>query len=363
MKRRILTLNDVHLGVQRSSGTTPATAIALRESLHDQHEQLINCPEYADCDLLYNGDLFDAFSVPLGDGLRVLVSWTNWMYSHPDGKIHVGRGNHDISKDSSKVSMFDFVCEVMTSTFPDRFFFYTEFAKVEDGIYIMPHYINQEEFDVAMTAAAAVLPDDVILLLHANYDNEFAEQADHSLNVSKDMVRKFRSKRTKMVFGHEHDFSEDKFMLVLIPGNQFPTSIADMLGNKGKFCTVLTPGDLPEIELVQLSKVSDLYIEVDWQAGVKQAELSAQPSFVKVTGTATAEDSVKVIDFVASMRARYPNAFVVANGVHVAEQEELANMVVTGDEIRAVNVMDFLFEQMTPEQAVVIKKVLGEING
>ena len=40
--------NDLHLGVQRSGGTTPATAEALREYAHRKHAQLL--------DLAYDGD-------------------------------------------------------------------------------------------------------------------------------------------------------------------------------------------------------------------------------------------------------------------------------------------------------------------
>ena len=51
----LLILNDCHIGVKRSAGTTPASALALRRYLLDSFRSLL--PD--DKDVLVLGDLFD----------------------------------------------------------------------------------------------------------------------------------------------------------------------------------------------------------------------------------------------------------------------------------------------------------------
>lgn len=353
MTRDLLILNDLHLGVQRASGTTPASAEALRGWLHDQHDALINDPQFIAHDLAYNGDLFDQFMVPLADTVRVADSWHVWLATH-DGKIHVGRGNHDISKDSSRVSMFDFICTMMKSAYPTRFFSYVEFGQINDKTFILPHCINQEEFDVALTGALQI-PDGTVLLLHANYDNQFSANSDHSLSVTIEQAQKFKAKGCKLLFGHEHAMSVDNENNVFITGNQFPTSIADLIETPTKYYAEIVDGC---IEIFPMPYGEVLLQQVDWKDVETMGEYCR---FIKVVGNVSVEENVKVVEVVSALRAAAVNTFVVANGVHVVQADEIGGgMALTGEEIRAVNVFDFLYEHLSPEQIVVVKRLVAE---
>ena len=356
MIRNLLVLNDLHLGVQRTAGTTPASAAALRGWLHDGHAALIMRDEFIDHDLVYNGDIFDTFQVPLADAARLVQTWVVWLGTHK-GNIHAGRGNHDVSKDSSKVSMFDFVCEFMRSSHIGRFFTHTSFGQISEKVFILPHQINQGEFDLAIEHALNVL-DDAILLLHPNYDNPFRESSDHSLSVTVEQAAKFRAKNCALLFGHEHDYKLDEANGVYITGNQFPTSIADLLQSQVKFYAVIDQLHTgPAIRLIEMKDYNDaLFQQIDWK---DIDNLPRNARFIKVTGDVSAEDNVKVVEAVSALRQSATDTFVVANRVQVKQDNAIGGMDIAGEEIRAVNVFDFLYEQLEPEQATVVRALMA----
>lgn len=357
MTRTLLVLNDLHLGVQRAAGTTPASANALRVWLHDQHDALINDSRFAEHDLVYNGDLFDQFMVPLADAIRVADSWHLWLSNHP-GNIHVGRGNHDISKDSSRVSMFDFVCAMMKSNYPTRFFSHIAFGQIGPDVFILPHCINQEEFDRELSRALTTIPSSAILLLHANYDNQFSANSDHSLSVTIDQAKWFNDKGCKLLFGHEHAHKLDTDTGVYITGNQFPTSISDLIESPVKYFAEIAAG---EITISPMPYDDTLLQEVDWKS---VGELKEYGRFIKVVGKVAAIDNVLAVEVVSKLRADAIDTFVVTNGVHVVQPDEVggSSMEMTGEEIRAVNVFEFLYEQLEPEQAAVVRALVEKQN-
>lgn len=356
MARNALVLNDLHIGVQRSAGTTPASANALRGWLHDQHDVLINDARFVEHDLIYNGDLFDQFMVPLSDAMRVADSWHLWLSSH-QGAIHVGRGNHDISKDSSRVSMFDFVCAMMKSAYPARFFSHVNFGQISDMVFILPHCINQEEFDAALAKALAAVPTGAVLLLHANYDNQFSANSDHSLSVTIEQAQQFNAKGCSLLFGHEHAMKVDTDNAVYITGNQFPTSIADLIEEPIKYYAEIVDG---AVLMEQVPYADTLLQEVNWK---DVATLPEYGRFIKVVGKVAAADNVLVVEIVSKLRAEAVDTFVVTNGVHVIQADEVGGgMEMTGEEIRAVNVFEFLYEQLDPEQAAVVRALVEKQN-
>lgn len=355
--KKYLVLNDLHLGVQRATGTTPASAAALREWLHDTHGALIHDAKFAQHDLIYNGDIFDTFQVPLADTLRLVQIWTLWLQTYA-GNIYAGRGNHDISKDSSRCSMFDFTCEVMQSAFPTRFIPITEFTAISPRIYVLPHCTNQAEFDRELTKAEGLISN-AILLLHANYDNPFSENSDHSLSVSVVQAEAFRKKGNKLLFGHEHDHKLAADGLVWVTGNQFPTSVADLKASSVKYYAeiVVTSDAPPEILMVQIDDYGDTNFEdVDWRS---LTSMQSFPRFLRVSGSVSAEENFKVIDIIANLRESAPETFVITNAVHVQELDDVAAMQATSEEIKAVNVFEFLYEQLEPEQVTTIKGLLN----
>lgn len=231
--REILLVNDIHLGAIRSAGTTPSSAFALRKYLQDSLRGLMM--EHTDKDIVINGDLFDTFNVPMSDVLEFYTTATAWLGAS-EGKLVMGRGNHDWSKDSAKMSSFDFIGQILARQFPGRVIVVTEPQMIFDGIYMIPHMPNQARFDLELERAETLR--DCAVLVHANYDNYFATQSDGSLNVTAEWCNMMSSYGNEIVFGHEH--VGRTLPGVWIAGNQTPSSVSDCLGNSHKFAHILS---------------------------------------------------------------------------------------------------------------------------
>ncbi len=94
-------INDTHLGAQRRAGTTPASAQALTQFTEQQFIELL---DGARGDLLILGDLFDTYNVPLRTVLFAFFELSRWLDMNEGFTLHLVPGNHDLSKDSSKMS-------------------------------------------------------------------------------------------------------------------------------------------------------------------------------------------------------------------------------------------------------------------
>src|SRR4051812_435434 len=87
---------DLHIGAIRSGGTTPATALKLRQDLLFGYQQLLDMADGSD--LLINGDLFDTANVPLTDMFTALQLTDSWMRANTESQLYLPPGNHDLSK-------------------------------------------------------------------------------------------------------------------------------------------------------------------------------------------------------------------------------------------------------------------------
>lgn len=351
-----LLVNDLHLGVQRTGGTTIESALALRQYLLNATEQLIAA--HTDKDLIINGDLFDAFAVPLWDLLgahRILRQWlvateVSW------NRLYLGRGNHDWSKDSTKLSSFDLLGQILRAEFGERVGVVTEPMQLESGLWMIPHMPNQEAFNEALAAAEKL--ESCLVLLHANYDNNFATASDHSLNVSKEQAARIVARDCALVFGHEHQARRAQGGQVYITGNQFPSSVADCLGNpeNEKHAHVLEFDGVADWQVLPVKTWdADDFAEIDWQAPA--ADSAAR--FVRVVGTATTEQAADMVSVIAKLRQR-STAFVVANAVKVEGVADMADLPASMEDVRAFDVLGFLLEQLEPAQADVVKRLLSE---
>jgi hypothetical protein len=98
-----------------------------------------------------------------------------------------------------------------------------------------------------------------------------------------------------------------------------------------------------------------VFTRVDWR------NLDTDPGyqFIRVEGTATAEEAAEVVDAVARFRAK-SEAYVVTNAVKVegvAAFDELAEMSL--EQITAFNVLDALLEELSEEEGKVVKELLS----
>lgn len=348
----MLVLNDVHLGVQRSGGTTPASREALRSYLFDSFEQAImDTNEDHICIL---GDLFDQFEVEPRDWVQCYLILQDWLVTR--GRLTLVAGNHDHSPKALKVSSFEMLCQVLVEQFgPERVQIagINVMRLIEPGIWALAHCSNQDIFNATLTELLGVVNSGNRVLLHANYDNNFAAQSDHSLNVSREQAKAFAGKGATLYFAHEHQAREALGGSVVVFGNQWPTSIIDCLGNTFKSAHIFNGG---------CTKVGtwshedpEGYAEVDWR------EMDMAPEqctgFIKITGTASANEAGDCMSALSKFRAK-SLAFVITNGVHidgVAANEDLPESF---EATKAFDVMEFIYSNLDEAQTVAVKKLM-----
>lgn len=350
-------INDLHIGVNRTGGTTAESAAKLRQFALDRYAELLRLGQR----IIINGDMFDAYNIPLSDLLQAYQTTAEWLLSNPGNTVHLIPGNHDLSKNSMNLGSFQLLAHLLVLRFPSMVFYLPggNWISEGDGIYAISHVANQELFELALSN----LPDNVkVLLLHCNFDNVFAGQSDHSLNLSREQAKVLTKRGITIVMGHEHQgrtLMNDKVILV---GNQFPTSVSDCLvhgdGQKdGRKYALVIDGD--DMELVPTWSFKDDvggFREVDWR---DLANAPDGPLFIRVSGEASASEAPSVIKAISKFRQN-SKAFVITNGVKVegvAGADELAQSV---EDIRSVDVLEMLIETLDEAQAACVRKLLAE---
>lgn len=347
-----IVLNDTHLGVKRTGGTTPASAAALREWQHTLLRDLMFL--HADKSLIFNGDIFDRFDVELSVILDFYQLCVDWLHATRDtgNRLVLGRGNHDISRDSSKLSAFDFATRLIAAYAPERVQVVTEPAAITDSIFMIPHLHNQEVFNLALKDAEALTGQ--VILLHANYDNGFAEAQDHSLNVSAEQAIRLCASNV-LLFGHEH-VERSPNPGIIIPGNQIPTSVADCLGRQATHFVRICPSqELTQVPYLILS--DGIFKQVDWR-DLKDAP---DAKFLRVGGEAEAAEAAEAIQSVAKLRGKH-DSFVITNGVRIAgmDDEIDGGVLASLEAVQRFDVLSLLLEMLEPDQAAVVKQLMAE---
>ena len=323
-------LSDIHIGAIRSAGTTPSSALALR---HYALARLSDLLTKVDEDLVILGDLFDTYSVPMGDLLvtyRMLESWVK----NKNKKLTLIPGNHDLSTDSAKMSSFQFLGELLATVQGVKYLHGGGY--VTENVYAISHVPNQDIFNMEL----AKVPECKFLLVHANYHNCFAKESDGSLNLSEDQAK--ASKAQTIVFAHEHAPRKLLGGKVVVMGNQFPMSISDCLDGHDKFMHQIA-GD--KINPIKVWDRKTEYVEMDWR--------SPEPTdakFIRFIGTASAEESAAAADTVARYR-KASEAYVVGNGIRVQTSEGQKQLEIESlEQVRAFDVMAALKDYLTEKE-------------
>lgn len=303
---KLTIINDTHLGVTRTAGTTNTSATKLQSWMLRQFDSLLN--QCQDSHLLINGDLFDKFEVDKGIEFCVYARLLVWLKENPRQVLFLSAGNHDLSKDSSRRSSFINLCKYLSiSGCQDRVRIMEEGVNlITDGVAVIPHVPNQALLEANLEAALQIEGLHT-LFLHCNFDNHFAAQTDHSLNLSAERAQQFAERGIQLILGHEHHGRH--LGNVRIIGNQIPSSIADCLDpNKVKQYAVL---EGRELTLHDFMPVEDVFAEVDWQT-----DTLPDKQFIRVTGEATYEQASEVVQRIAEWR-KSSDAFVITNAVKV----------------------------------------------
>ena len=347
--RQVLILNDVHLGVQRSAGTTPTTAVALKAYLLHELESLMF--EHTDKDIIFNGDVFDKFDVPLADAFAFFDICQRWLEASVTGSLILSLGNHDLAKDSSKLCSLTFVASVLPI---GRVKIINESTHLESvGVYIIPHVINQDIFDNELLKAVSL--KETLILVHANFDNKFAAQSDNSLNMSAGQASCMTNNNNTVLFGHEH-IGRKPQKRVVIAGNQWPSSVSDCLGNSDKFAYVFNPST-KDLSPIRTWSAKPNFISCNWD----ELDQVTDQKFIRVCGDCATDQASEMLAVISRLR-QSSDAFVITNAVNVAGVVGMDELPSNLEAAKGFDVLGFLFENLDPEQTRVVKELMGKAN-
>ena len=362
----MIILNDLHISVNRVSGTTPQSREDLRSYVFAEFDKLLHTADGHDLCIL--GDLFDGFEVAPRDWLEAYLLLANWCANNPDCTLDLVAGNHDVSLKGSKVSSFETLATVLKQQFDN-----VDVTGIDctskaylDGfqIHVVAHHRNQELFDLTLAKVLEDCERGDYVLLHANYDNKFAEQADHSLNVSEAQALEFTKKGVNLAFAHEHQSKVEiphgtpaNGGSVVCLGNQIPTSVADCLGNNSKFYWSLDGNGLQKFECWKVGGDNG-YQAIDWR-DINQGATGAK--FIRIVGDAVNAEAAQVIDAIHRFRQK-SNAFVITNAVKIEGIADIESLPDTFEAAKKFDVMEFVYGQLNEAEAEVIRKIIGNME-
>lgn len=327
----MIVINDLHIGALRNAGTTIPSALALRNfGLSKLSEMLDEVNDH----LVILGDLFDTYSVPMVDLLSVYRQLAGWL--DKGYRLTLIPGNHDLSKDSSRLSSFEFLSGLLLELPNVDYIVGGGWVDEVAGVYAISHVANQDLLDLELSK----VPTCRFLLLHANYHNGFAVDSDHSLNVSQEQAEACPA--DKLFFAHEHYHRKALADRVWVAGNQFPMSVSDCLDGQNKFMHRLyADGRITRIP----TWAKDDYAEIDWRNPEK-----TDARFVRFIGECKPEESADMAGIIVAYR-KASEAFVITNAVKVTTGEEASTLALESLEaITNFNVMEALREYLSEEE-------------
>lgn len=340
-------INDTHLGVSRQSGTTPESRRALAEFQLSQFEAELNTND----SVMILGDLFDKANVDLSVVWRTFKILSDYLEENTKKHfVYLVKGNHDASNTWGKMCSLDLLAEMLDKFHPDSTVYITEPYDLSPTVRVIPHLPNQDTFDLEIKRADE--EGVCTLLLHCNYDNPFAADKDHSLNITKEQASLFGC----LIIAHEHTLRDIDLgnTLVHVLGCQAPTSVADCK-NSDRFTSTTFDPRSGCIDRTEVLDIGSLYSEIDWQElDEEQAVL-----FIRITGNATAEQAGKATQAVSKFRKK-SNAYVITNAIKIEGLTSEEDLEHATEEISSLNITQLLYDQLKPWQVSAIKKFQGD---
>ena len=342
-----LIINDLHLGVVRSGGTTPASQAALRNYALSSLESLL--ADHIGLHVVVNGDLFDSFQVDTATVIAAHKVFSKFISA--GGRVTLIMGNHDASMKGDRVSSFHLLAHILQASNKGyvKVIDHTDgFTHVDENVYAISHCMNQSLFDLELDKAVEFDGTEKYLLLHCNYKNGFAENSDHSLNINDKQVGDLMRSGWTLVLGHEHQGYTMRSSRVIVLGNQFPTSVADCIGDEQKHALIINW----DHTFVPTWNSAGSYIEPDW----RYLDVAEYFDFVRVVGEATAEESASVIKAISQLRQR-SNAYVITNAVKVEGQDMTMNTE-SIESIKAFDVLSAIFAELNEREIETVKELM-----
>lgn len=360
MSAEMLILNDVHIGFDRKAGTTPASQEAMRGYLLTSFEEAVVGAQRKH--ILVAGDLFDSFEVPTRDLLRAFLVLEDHLVS--GGTLTLMAGNHDWSPKGSRMSSFEALGRILHETHGDdrvQVVGIDQVATVmgHDNVHVIAHCSSQTDFEGRLHDVLVDIKKDEYLVLHCNYDNVYAAKSEQSLNLTVEVARAFTDLGATILIAHEHQAKQAFNGRVQVLGNQWPTSIADCLGNDEKYAHTIGTDGLRRTDPTWKHDAEASYNQVPWDMLASYSMSGANASFIRVFGEATAAQAGDVISEIAAFRAR-SSAFIISNAVKVDGIIEVEELPKQFEVAKQFDVMSYIEQHLEPTEMVVVNKLLEE---
>lgn len=331
---------DTHIGVSRG-GTTPETKQQLKQDLLKGFKGLL---ERASGSLLLNGDVLDTDSIDLKDLFETYQMLSDWLTRND--KLWMISGNHGASNNTQKISSFDLLCRLLSEVHGDKVVqVHDSLALPEHNAYVIGYSRNQDLFD----AELARVPACSTLYLHCNVDNPHTAGSQHSLNLTLERARSLPVER--IVVSHEHNSRKVLNGKVHLIGAPFCSSVSDCLNSPEKYMVKVTGS---EVEYITTWQAEGDFDQQDWR---NLQDTGAR--FIRVVGTATAEESTQAVAAVSRFRGT-SKALVITNAVAVGDALDASELALNAETVTAFDVKSALFSILEPEEVSVIKSLLGE---
>ena len=297
---------DPHLGLNRTSHTTPASRKALRDALTLQAKDILKTGGNHIC----LGDLFDTTENDeqvIADGAEI-ANQCELILS----------GNHDLPNREGKMSSLELIghlSERSMVAIADTGNGYFNTSLPGCSVTSVPHKRSQVLFDTTLEClyvqpGVRAIRDTVeVLILHCNYNSPFATQ-ETSLNLSREQAERLLDRFDYILIGHEHTPRSDFDGRLQVLGNIHPTSFADI---SDKYLWYLD-GDRLAKELIWSVEQS---ISVGWEDLLRADSETCLTGkqFIEVTGIAPATKLPEIAKAIQKLWSQAPDALMIRNNV------------------------------------------------
>lgn len=316
--KQLVIFSDPHLGVNRTSHTTPQSRKRLKEAVDDILADLpgMYVPTNPEALLCCLGDVFDQYKTDP----ETLLQGYNLIRRTLVTLI----GNHDVSNrtdEESAMSVVRYIAEISRQSI-------IKIPGIESAAIIAVHHeLTQELFEQALESAVTSggLFKSTILFLHCNYDSPFAHN-ESTLNLSRETAEQLLEVFKYIFIGHEHMYRTDFDGRLILVGNTHPTSFADISDKYYWTLDVTEQGfGIPEKHLIWAEMPG--FWRTDWQELYYLIELNDTVQFVEVTGEAPSKLLPEISKLVLDIWNKGEGLLMVKNSVK-AVQEQLENVEV-----------------------------------
>ena len=320
--------SDPHLGLNRTSHTTPVSRKALRDALYHQAKDIVAGDRDSTASICL-GDLFDTTENDesvIAQGAEIASKCALVL-----------SGNHDLANRDGRMSSLALIgtlCDDSAIAIDDDSVNHFRLSFPDCYIVTVPHKRTQGLFDEALAGLENNCSKDrpCVLLLHCNYASGFAT-AESSLNLTREQAAILVEKFDYVLLGHEHIPRSDFDGRLQILGNIHPTSFADI---SDKFIWRLEEGVLVSEQVWSTNRLA----VKDWE-WLLNPSVSYGPvdyavtkvnwegiQFIDITGTAPAARLPEIAKAIQKLWSEAPDALMIRNSV------KAESVVVEAQEVR-----------------------------